>query len=46
MKCVNCWEEIVEPPTDSTELQIHLIVDESEVCAGCHSVLRELELNE
>ena len=46
MSCANCWEEIVEPPPNSTELQIHWIFDESEVCPSCHSILRELELAE
>jgi hypothetical protein len=46
MTCANCWEEIVEPPVDSTELKIDWIFDESEVCAGCYSILRELELTE
>lgn len=46
MRCANCWEEIVEPPANSTELQIHWIFAESEVCAGCHSILLELELTQ
>jgi hypothetical protein len=46
MRCANCWEEILEPPPNSPELQIHWIFDESEVCPGCHSILLELELAE
>ena len=43
MRCTSCWEEISQPPLNSTELQIHWIFDGSEVCAVCHSILQELE---
>jgi hypothetical protein len=44
MKCANCWEDILQPPPNSTELEIHWIFEGSEVCPACHSILRELEL--
>jgi hypothetical protein len=46
MTCANCWEEILQPPPNSTELEIHWIFDGSVVCPACHSILRELELVE
>ena len=46
MRCTNCWEEIPHPPLNSTELPIHWIFAESEVCPICHSILQELELTE
>ena len=46
MRCANCWEEILQPPPNSTELEIHWIFDGSVVCPACHSILRELKLAE
>jgi hypothetical protein len=46
MTCANCWEEILQPAPNPTELQIHWIFDGSVVCPACHSILRELELAE
>ncbi len=46
MRCANCWEEILQPPPNSTELEIHWMFDGSVVCPACHSILRELKLAE
>ncbi len=43
MRCSNCWEEISQPPLDSTELQIHWVFGGFEVCGVCHAILQELE---